>query len=142
MTQLVVILVAATAALAVSLSASYSLVLGGGTVFLANAYFGKRMARDFGTTDGARFLRGALVAEVTKLAITATLCVVVFVWVKSLHAPMFFTGMILALLASRLGLNLLQKDINPAMEEAAFQAPENRAEKRVSGATDTTDSSE
>jgi F0F1-type ATP synthase assembly protein I len=45
-------------------------------------------------------------AEAGKIALTAALCVAVFVWIKPLAAPWFFTGMLVTLFSGPLAMGL------------------------------------
>lgn len=87
--------------------AAYSALFGGMAVYLPSLLFGSLLAKKAGN-NSAVFLRMAVVAEVSKLVLTAVLCAVVFLWVKPLEPAFFFLGMMITLLAGWLGLILVK----------------------------------
>jgi F0F1-type ATP synthase assembly protein I len=92
-------LLLAAALLAVSPVAAYSSLLGSLAVFIPAMFFAATVATKIGA-DSAVFLRAAVLGEVTKLALTALICMAVFLFVKPLAAGWFFAGMALTILAA------------------------------------------
>mgnify|MGYP001824576449 FL=1 len=72
-------------------------------VYIPGLVFTLMVMRKLGGDTGA-FLRTAAIAEFGKLALTGTLCAVVFIYVKPLAPGFFFIGMIGVLAASWAGL--------------------------------------
>lgn len=92
-------LLLAAALLAVSPVAAYSSLLGSLAVFIPAMFFAATVATKIGA-DSAVFLRAAVLGEVAKLALTALICMAVFIFVKPLAAGWFFAGMALTILAA------------------------------------------
>ena len=85
--------------------AAYSSMFGSLAAFIPALFFALVVTPKFGP-DSAAFLRAAVIAEATKILLTALICVAVFVWVKPLAAGWFFTGMAIAIFSGRLGMLL------------------------------------
>ena len=85
--------------------AAYSSFFGSLAAYLPGAFFTVLVMRKIGG-DSTAFLRTAVLGEFGKLALTAVLCAVVFIWVKPLAAGFFFLGMIAVLVANWVGLAL------------------------------------
>ena len=86
--------------------AAYSSLFGSLSVYVPGMLFTVMVMRKMGG-DSTVFLRTAVLAEFGKLALTAVLCAVVFIWVKPLAPGFFFLGMIGVLVAGWIGLALL-----------------------------------
>ena len=86
--------------------AAYSSLFGSLAVYVPGMLFTVLVMRKMGG-DSTVFLRTAVLAEFGKLASTAVLCAVVFIWVKPLAPGFFFLGMIGVLVAGWIGLALL-----------------------------------
>jgi F0F1-type ATP synthase assembly protein I len=91
--------------LLVSPVAAYSSLLGSLAVFLPALMFTVLVMRKMGG-DSAAFLGTAALAEFGKLALTALLCALVFIFIKPLAAGFFFLGMMAGLVAGWVGLAL------------------------------------
>ena len=89
--------------LLVSPVAAYSSLLGSLAVFLPGLMFTLLVVRKMGG-DSAAFLGTAALAEFGKLALTALLCALVFIFIKPLAAGFFFLGMMTGLVAGWVGL--------------------------------------
>jgi len=85
--------------------AAYSSLFGSLAVFLPGLVFTALVMRKMGG-DSATFLGTAAFAEFGKLALTAIICALIFIFVKPLAAGFFFVGMIAALVVSWIGLAL------------------------------------
>ena len=85
--------------------AAYSWWFGSLAAFIPALFFAALVARKFGL-DSVVFLRTAILAEAGKIVLTAALCVAVFVWVKPLAAPWFFTGMLVTIFSGSLAMGL------------------------------------
>jgi F0F1-type ATP synthase assembly protein I len=72
-------------------------------VYLPGLLFTVLVARRLGS-DSSVFLRTAALAEFGKLFLTGLLCALVFIWVKPLAPGWFFTGMLMVLATSWVGL--------------------------------------
>lgn len=91
--------------LLVSPVAAYSSLFGSLAVFLPGLMFTLLVMRKMGD-DSAAFLGTAALAEFGKLALTALLCALVFIFIKPLAAGFFFLGMMAGLAAGWIGLAL------------------------------------
>jgi len=91
--------------LLVSPVAAYSSLFGSLAVFLPALMFTVLVMRKMGG-DSAAFLGTAALAEFGKLALTALLCALVFIFIKPLAAGFFFLGMMAGLVAGWVGLAL------------------------------------
>ena len=91
--------------LLVSPVAAYSSLFGSLAVFLPGLMFTLLVVRKMGG-DSATFLGTAALAEFGKLALTALLCALVFIFIKPLAAGFFFLGMMAGLVAGWVGLAL------------------------------------
>jgi len=91
--------------LLVSPVAAYSSLFGSLAVFLPGLMFTLLVMRKMGG-DSAAFLGTAALAEFGKLALTALLCALVFIFIKPLAAGFFFLGMMTGLVAGWAGLAL------------------------------------
>jgi F0F1-type ATP synthase assembly protein I len=89
----------------VSPVAAYSSLFGSVAVFLPALMFTVLVMRKMGG-DSAAFLGTAALAEFGKLALTALLCALVFIFIKPLAAGFFFLGMMAGLVAGWVGLAL------------------------------------
>ena len=89
----------------VSPVAAYSSLFGSLAVFLPALMFTVLVMRKIGG-DSAAFLGTAALAEFGKLALTALLCALVFIFIKPLAAGFFFLGMMTGLVAGWIGLAL------------------------------------
>jgi F0F1-type ATP synthase assembly protein I len=89
----------------VSPVAAYSSLFGSLAVFLPGLMFTLLVMRKMGG-DSAAFLGTAALAEFGKLALTALLCALVFIFIKPLAAGFFFLGMMTGLVAGWVGLAL------------------------------------
>ena len=89
--------------LLVSPVAAYSSLFGSLAVFLPGLMFTLLVMRKMGG-DSAAFLGTAALAEFGKLALTALLCALVFIFIKPLAAGFFFLGMMTGLVAGWVGL--------------------------------------
>jgi F0F1-type ATP synthase assembly protein I len=89
----------------VSPVAAYSSLFGSLAVFLPGLMFTLLVVRKMGG-DSAAFLGTAALAEFGKLALTALLCALVFIFIKPLAAGFFFLGMMAGLVAGWVGLAL------------------------------------
>ena len=101
--QLLVAVAMALALLLVGPVAAYSSLFGGIAVFIPGLVFCLLVVRKLGGSS-ASFLGAVAMAEVGKLFLTGLLCAAVFIWVKPLAAGWFFTGMIVVLVSSWVGL--------------------------------------
>ena len=101
--QTVVAIVLAVGLLWLGPVAAYSSLCGSLAVYLPGLLFTLMVARKLGG-DSAVFLRTAVLAEFGKLFMTGVLCALVFIWVRPLAPGWFFTGMLLVLLTSWVGL--------------------------------------
>jgi F0F1-type ATP synthase assembly protein I len=82
---------------------AYSALFGSLAVFLPGLMFTLLVMRKIGG-DSAAFLGTAALAEFGKLALTALLCALVFVFIRPLAGGFFFLGMISTLVAGWIGL--------------------------------------
>jgi len=101
--QTAVAVVLAAGLLFVGPVAAYSSLCGSLAVYLPGLLFTVLVARRLGS-DSSVFLRTAALAEFGKLFLTGLLCALVFIWVKPLAPGWFFTGMLLVLATSWVGL--------------------------------------
>ena len=101
--QMVVAVAMALALLIVGPVAAYSSLLGGMAVFIPGLVFSLLVVRKLGGSS-ASFLSAVALAEVGKLFLTGLLCAGVFIWIKPLAAGWFFTGMMVLLASSWVGL--------------------------------------
>jgi F0F1-type ATP synthase assembly protein I len=101
--QTAVAVVLAVGLLFVGPVAAYSSLCGSLAVYLPGLLFTVLVARRLGS-DSSVFLRTAALAEFGKLFLTGLLCALVFIWVKPLAPGWFFTGMLLVLATSWVGL--------------------------------------
>ena len=85
--------------------AAYSSLFGSLAVFLPGLVFTALVMRKMGG-DSTTFLGTAAFAEFGKLALTAIICALIFIFVKPLAAGFFFVGMIAVLVVSWIGLAL------------------------------------
>lgn len=85
--------------------AAYSSLFGSLAAFIPTLFFALVVTPKIGQ-DSAAFLRTAVLAEAGKIVLTATLCIVVFVWVKPLLAVWFFAGMLATMFSGWLGMAL------------------------------------
>ena len=85
--------------------AAYSALFGSLAVFLPGLVFTALVMRKMGG-DSTSFLGTAAFAEFCKLALTAFICALIFIFVKPLAAGFFFVGMIAVLVVGWIGLAL------------------------------------
>lgn len=101
--QMVVAVVMALALMMVGPVAAYSSLLGGMAVFIPGLVFSLLVVRKLGGSS-ASFLSAVALAEAGKLFLTGLLCAGAFIWIKPLAAGWFFTGMMVLLASSWVGL--------------------------------------
>jgi len=101
--QTAVAVILAAGLLFVGPVAAYSSLCGSLAVYLPGLLFTVLVARKLGS-DSTVFLRTAALAEFAKLFMTGLLCALVFIWVRPLAPGWFFTGMLLVLITSWVGL--------------------------------------
>ncbi len=102
--QFVITLIVSGLYLAVDVEAAYSALLGGLCCVIPNTYLASRLYLKSGTPDARAFLRAAYIGEAGKLALTAALFTLIFMWVKPLDAGALFAGFIAAIAMGWLGL--------------------------------------
>ena len=83
--------------------AAYSSIFGSLAAFIPALFFALVVTQKFGA-DSAVFLRTAVIAEATKILLTALICIAVFVWVKPLAAGWFFAGMAIVIFSPGLAM--------------------------------------
>ena len=101
--QFLVAVVLALALLIVGPVAAYSSLSGSLAVFIPGLLFSLLVVRKLGG-GSASFLGAVAVAEAGKLLLTGVLCAVAFVGIKPLAAGWFFTGMMVGLVSSWIGM--------------------------------------
>ena len=83
--------------------AAYSSFSGSMAVFIPGLVFSLMVMRKLGGSSTS-FVGAVALAEAGKLFLTGLLCAVAFIWIKPLAAGWFFTGMIVVLASSWIGL--------------------------------------
>ena len=101
--QLLVAVGLALALLIVGPVAAYSSLSGSTAVFIPGLVFSLLVVRRLGGSSSS-FLGAVALAEAGKLFLTGVLCAVAFIWIKPLAAGWFFTGMMVVLVTSWIGL--------------------------------------
>lgn len=89
--------------------AAWSLLAGGGAVFVANLWFVLRVGSVIGQFDSQLFVRKTLVAEVMKFVIAGSLCAIAFKSFKTIQPVYFFAGFVLAIITNMAGLKYVQQ---------------------------------
>jgi ATP synthase protein I len=101
--QLLVAVVLALGLLIVGPVAAYSSFSGSMAVFFPGLVFSLLVVRKLGGSS-ASFLGAVALAEAGKLFLTGLFCAAAFVWIKPLAAGWFFTGMMVVLASSWIGM--------------------------------------
>ena len=101
--QLVVAVVLALALLLVGRVAAYSSLSGSIAVFIPGVVFSLLVVRKLGGSSTS-FLGAVALAEAGKLFLTGLMCAAAFIWIRPLAAGWFFTGMIVVLVTSWIGM--------------------------------------